>query len=221
MAAKRGISNLNASINSNKAAKEVPISKRPKGSPGKKTKQQEAPPVSQAAPHTLSDFLLLQETPASGSEPSSSAVTLPPSVVHGAQTAQETAADTTPTVVHGAQPAPETAADTNVGIISAEDGRRQSARIANATAKTGGGNATQESSDILQDEDDDEDENADDVPDDEDEIRSNTTGQGRTPTKPFAVAEKRGRGRPYKSPSQQGLCATLHRPYPNPNTFYP
>ena len=221
MSGKRGISNLNASLNSTKAAKEVLNSKRPKGSPGKKTKQQAAPPVAQAVDHTLSDFLLSQETPASGSEPSSSAVTLPPTDVDGAQPAPETAADTTPTVVHGAQPAPETAAHTNVGITSAEDRRRHSSRIANATAKTSGGDATQGSSDILQDQDDDGDENADDVREDEEEIRSNTTGEGRTPTKPFAVGVKRGRGRPYKSPSQQGLCATLHRPFPNPNTFYP
>ena len=195
MSGKRGISNLNASLNSTKAAKEVLNSKRPKGSPGKKTKQQEAPTLSQAADHTLSYVLLLQETPASGSEPSSSDVA-------------------------GDPPAPETAAHNNEPITSAEDGRRHSSRIANAIAKPGGGNATQGSSDILQDEDDDEDENADDVREDDDEIRSNTTGEGRTPTKPFAVSEKRGRGRPYKSPSQ-GLCATLHGPFPNPNTFYP
>jgi len=212
MSGKRGISNFNASLNSTKAAKEVPNSKRQKGSPCKKTKQQEAPTVSQAADHTLSYVLLLQETPASGSEPSSSDVA-------GAQPAPETAANMKPTVEHGAPPAPETAAHNNEPITSAEDGRRHSSRIANATAKTGGGNATQGSSDILQN---DEDENNDDVceDEDEDEIRSNTTGEGRTPTKPYAVSEKRGRGRPYKSPSQ-GLCATLHGPFPNPNTFYP
>ena len=199
MSGKRGISNLNASLNSTKAAKELPNSKRPKGSPGKKTKQQEAPPVSQETDHTLSDFLLLQAAPASGSEPSSSAVTLPP------------------TVVHGAQPAPETAADTDAGITSAEDGRRHSERIANATAKSGGGNETQGASsvnDVPGDDDEDKDGS-------EDECHTNTTGEGRTPTKPFAVAEKRGRGRPFKSPSQQGLCAALDRPFPNPNTFYP
>ena len=210
MSGKRGISNFNALLNSTKAAKEVLNSKRPKGSPGKKTKQQEAPTVSQEADHTLSYVQLLQETPPLGSEPSSSDVA-------GAQPAPETAADMTPTVVHGAPPAPETAAHNNEPITSAEDGRRHSSRIANATAKTGGGNATQGSSDILQN---DEDENNDDVREDEDEIRSNTTGEGRTPTKPYAVSEKRGRGRPYKSPSQ-GLCATLHGPFPNPNTFYP
>ena len=189
MSGKRGISNVNASLNSTKAAKELPNSKRPKGSPGKKTKQQEPPPVSQETDHTLSDFLLLQAAPASGSEPSSSAVTLPP------------------TVVHGAQPAPETAADTDAGITSAEDGRRHSERIANATAKSGGGNETQGASSVN------------DVPEDDDEDKDGS--EGRTPTKPFAVAEKRGRGRPFKSPSQQGLCAALDRPFPNPNTFYP
>ena len=189
MSGKRGISNFNASLNSTKAAKELPNSKRPKGSPGKKTKQQEAPPVSQETDHTLSDFLLLQAAPASGSEP---------------------------TVVHGAQPAPETAADTDAGITSAEDGRRHSERIANATAKSGGGNETQGASSVNDvPEDDDEDK------DGSEEGHTNTTGEGRTPTKPFAVAEKRGRGRPFKSPSQQGLCAALDRPFPNPNTFYP
>ncbi len=118
-------------------------------------------------------------------------------------------------VVHGAQPAPETAADTNVGITSAEDGRRHSERIANATAKSGGANETQGSSDVPEDDDNNEDENAS-----EDEYCTNKTGEGRTPTKPFAVAEKRGRGRPFKSLSQQGLCATSHRPFPNPNTFF-
>jgi hypothetical protein len=209
MSGKRGISNLNASLNSTKAAKEVLNSKRPKGSPGKKTKQQEAPTVSQEADHTLSYVQLLQETPPLGSEPSSSDVA-------GAQPAPETAANMKPTVEHGAPPAPETAAHNNEPITSAEDGRRHSSRIANATAKTGGGIATQGSSDILQN---DEEEN-NDREDNEDEIRSNTTGEGRTPTKPYAVSEKRGRGRPYKSPSQ-GLCATLHGPFPNPNTFYP
>ncbi len=67
MSAKReGISNLNASLNPTKAAKEVPNSKRPKESAGKKTKKQEENPVTNAADHTLSDFLLLQEVPASG-----------------------------------------------------------------------------------------------------------------------------------------------------------
>ena len=164
-------------------------------------KKQDENPASLAPDNTMEDFLLLQEAPTLGSE-------------------------LTPTCEHGANSAPETAADTNVGITSAEDGRRHSSRIANASAKPGGGNATQGSSDILQDEEDDEDENADDVREDEDEIRSNTTGQGRTPTKPFAVAEKRERGRPYKSPSQQGLLATytdlfltLTLSIPNPYTM--
>lgn len=208
MAAKRGQQNVAAVIKKDAAHKKQKLLDEQKKKQDEQKKKQDENPASLAPDNTMEDFLLLQEAPTLGSEPSSSAVTL------------------TPTCEHGANSAPETAADTNVGITSAEDGRRHSSRIANASAKPGGGNATQGSSDILQDEEDDEDENADDVREDEDEIRSNTTGQGRTPTKPFAVAEKRGRGRPYKSPSQQGLLATytdlfltLTLSIPNPYTM--
>jgi len=226
MAAKRGQQNLAAVMKKDAAVKKQKLLDEQKKKQDKQKKTQDKNPASLAPDNTMEDFLLLQEAPTLGSEPSSSAVTLTPSVLHGDQRAPETAAVTTPTCDHGANSAPETAADTNVGITSAEDGRRHSSRIANAIAKPGGGKATQGSSDILQDEDDDEDENADDVREDEDEIRSNTTGQGRTPTKPFAVEEKRGRGRPYKSPSQQGVLATytnlfltLTLSIPNPYTM--
>ena len=231
MSAKRGQQNVNASLKKDAALKRMKLNdeQKKKQDEHKKMqdeqkKMQDENPASIAADNTSANLLLLPDAPALGSEPSSLAETHTPSV--GEQRAPESAAETTPTVEHGANSAPETAADTNVGITSAEDGRRHSSRIANAIAKPGGGNATQGSSDILQDEDDDEDENADDVREDEDEIRSNTTGQGRTPTKPFAVAEKRGRGRPYKSPSQQGALATytdlfltLTLSIPNPYTM--
>jgi hypothetical protein len=153
MSGKRGISNFNAS------------QKKAKLSLGKKTNEQETPPVEEETPPateepdaTLSAFLLLPGEPAGGSAPSSSAVTLPS------------------TAVHGAQPAPETAADTiNAGITSAEDGRRYYPRLANATGQSGRGNETQGSSsvtDVPEDEDENEDENASDD-ENEDENASN------------------------------------------------
>ncbi len=166
-------------------------------------KMQDANPASIAADNTLSNFLLLPDAPALGSEPSSSAVTLTPSVVHGDQRAPETAAETTPTVEHGANSAPETEANTTEGLTATEGRRRASERIANATAKSSGNNETHGSSDVNEDDDNNEDENGS-----EDEYRTNKSGEGRTPTKPFEVPEKRGRGRPFKSPSQQGIYAT-------------
>jgi hypothetical protein len=53
-------------------------------------KLQDAKLARSAADKTLSNFLLLPDAPALGSEPSSSTVTLTPSVVHGDQGAPET-----------------------------------------------------------------------------------------------------------------------------------
>jgi hypothetical protein len=178
-------------------------------------KMQDANPARIAADNTLSNFLLLPDAPALGSEPSSPAVTRTPSVVHGDHRAPETTADTTPTVEHGAKPAPETEADTTVGSTSREDRWRHSERIAKAPVKSRGKNETHGSSDVNAADDNNEDENVS-----EDEYRTNKTGEGRTPTKPFEVLEKRGRGRPFKSPSQQGIYATSYHPLPNPDTFF-
>jgi hypothetical protein len=202
----RSVKNLAASLNSNKALKDVPNNKRQR-SPAKKTKEQEAPPVTEHPDETMSDFLLLQEAAASGSAPGISAVTLASTVVHGAPPAAGSADSTTTAIKVGGTPA-------EVPL----NGRRQSSRLATTTGKSGGGNETQGSSSVShnpEDEDDIEDENADD-----EEWRGNKTAEGRTPTKPFVVAEKRGRGRPFKSPTQQGFPATSHIPFPNPNPFF-
>ncbi len=98
-----------------------------KASPAKKTKQQEAQLAAQAADHTLSDFLLLQEAPASGSElfqeaPASGSELLQQAPASGSELLQQA-------------PGPETAADTDAGTTSAEKGRRHSDRIAKAAAR--------------------------------------------------------------------------------------
>ena len=222
MSAKRGQQNLNASIKKDAALKRMrlqdaqkKLEDEQKKLQDEQAKMQDANPARTAADNTLSNFLLLPDAPALGSEPSSSTVTLTPSVVHGDQGAPETTADTTPTVEHGAKPAPETEADTTVGSSSRQDRRRHSERIANAPDKSCGKNETHGSSYVNTDDDNYED---DDVS--EDENRTNKTGEGRTPTKSFAVIEKRGRGRPFKSPSQQGIYARSHHPLPNPDTFF-
>ncbi len=210
MAAKRGIQNVNATIKKDAALKRQKVldeQKKMQDTQKKKqdeqTKTQDENPASIAADDTMANFLLLSEAPTLGYEPSSSAVTLTPSVLHGDQLAPETAAVTTPTCEHGANSAPEKEANTTEGLTATEGRRPRSSRIANATAKSSGNNETHGSSDVNDDDDNNEDENAF-----EDEDLSNKSGEGRTPTKPFEVPEKRGRGRPFKSPSQQGIYAT-------------
>jgi hypothetical protein len=203
MAAKRGIQNVNATMKKDAALKRQKLLDEQKKMQDAQKKTQDENPASIAADDTMADFLLLAEAPTLGSEPSSSAVTLTPSVLHGDQRAPETAAVTTPTCEHGANSAPEKEANTTEGLTAIEGRRPRSSRIATATAKSSVNNETHGSSDVNEDDENNEDENGS-----EDELFTNKSGEGRTPTKPFEVPEKRGRGRPFKSPSQQGMYVT-------------
>jgi hypothetical protein len=189
MAAKRGQQNVTAVIKKDAALKKQKLLDEQKKKEDEQTKTQDENPASLAPDNTMEDFLLLQEAPTLGSEPSSSAVTLTPSVLHGSE--------------HGANSAPEKEANTTEGLPATEGRRPRSSRIATATAKSSVNNETHGSSDVNEDDENNEDENGS-----EDELFTNKSGEGRTPTKPFEVPEKRGRGRPFKSPSQQGMYVT-------------
>jgi hypothetical protein len=214
MAAKRGQQNVTASIKRDAALKRQKVldeqkkmEDEQKKMEGEQKKTQDENPASIAADTTMANFLLLREVPTLGSEPSSSAVTLTPSVLHGDQRAPITADVTTPTTEHGANSAPEKEANTTEGLTAIEGRRPRSSRIATATAaKSSGNNETHGSSDVYEDDNNNEYEDVnDDINEDDDD---NKSGEGRTPTKPFEVPEKRGRGRPFKSPSQHGIYAT-------------